>query len=291
MPEERQVIQLHTIDQWFQVDKAIRLVIMQHIQLKERLWAFLVNRNRQPQKTEPGWVRCSKCADSPFPGYILFEPRYDGLHPSQIGQPCLLKIYKQMMGEEGTKRPDARLQVIFDIGHAVHHMFQTYGLNGAWGPIYKQEVEVSGKHQPLAADLMIEGHADAENVLVVDNIPHAPIYEVGIVHEYKTINSNNFSKLRAPKPEHKQQAMLYSAALNRPITCFLYLNKDDSSMVDFPVEFDPDIWALLEAKARRLKEHYEEGNAPPADVGFHCRDCEFTYTCTAHRKTQKEAGK
>lgn len=283
----REVVQLHTIEQWAAVDAQVRSVILQNIKLKDRLHRFLYAlNNKGPGRTEPEWVRCSKCSSSPHPGYLLHEPRYDGIHPSQIAGPCLKKIYYDMVGAPGQDKIEARLRLIFDLGHAVHHMFQTYGLNGAWGPYYKHEVEISGQYQEIAASLMLEGHADAENILVIDDIPNAPIFEVGIVHEYKTINKAGFEKLSSPKPEHQQQAMVYSKALNRPVVVYLYMNKDDSNLSDFAVQFDPTRWARIESKARTLVSHYESSSPPKGEVGYHCRDCKYIYICEEYRNAQ-----
>ena len=282
----RPVVQLHTIQQWMSQDPALRALLLQNIKLKDRLYRFLEAKNRvENELTEAKWVRCNKCSDSQYPGYLLLEPRYDGLHPSQIGYPCLLKIYNDMVGTPGEKRVEPRLRLLFDLGHAVHHQFQSYGEAGAWGPVYRKEVEVSGQYQELAAQLMIEGHADAENIIVIDIEGH-PLYEVGLVHEYKTCNSNVFEKLKRPKPEHKQQAMLYGASLNRPVIVYLYMNKNDSNLLDFPVEFEPHLWEQLYTKASLLKSYYDKGVPPPGEHGFHCRDCEYVLRCPVAREAQ-----
>jgi hypothetical protein len=268
-------------------DEATRSFILKNIKIKDRLHSYIYRRNRSGQNSvsEPTWVKCSKCADSPFPGYLLKEPRYDGLHPSAMGHPCLLKIYKEIVGTPGENRTDPRMQLIFDQGTAIHLIFQAYGLNGAWGPQYKAEAEINAGHQELARQLLIEGHADAENILLIDE-PGAPLFEVGLVHEYKSINDNGFKKLTGPKPEHKQQATLYSAALNRPIAVYLYMNKNDGSLADFPIQFNPDVWSRLQEKALLLKQFYETEQPPAGNVGFHCRDCNYMNSCADYAAAQ-----
>jgi predicted RecB family nuclease len=135
---------------------------------------------------------------------------------------------------------------------------------------------------------MIEGHADGDNLLVIDNIPNAPIYEVGIVHEYKTINQNGFEKLTSPKPEHRVQAMVYARALDRPIVVYMYLNKNDSNIADFPIAFDPEAWARLESKVQVLLHHYNNKTPPEGEVGFHCRDCKYVFSCDSYRAAQPQ---
>lgn len=276
----RPVVQLHTIDQWMQVDSRVRPLILMELKVKDRLQKYLSKLTSGPSRVEPEWVPCSKCEKK---GWVLAEPRYPGIHPSQLPHPCMLKVWNEMTGVEGRERIEPRTQLIFDLGHAVHHMMQTYGARGAWGPIYKAESRLTGDIQPLAEELMIEGSADAENILVVDNIPNAPIYEVGVVHEYKTINTDAFKKLTRPKPEHKQQATVYAKVLNRPVVVYLYLNKNDSSLADYPVEFDPAQWSTLENKARLLVQHFDAGQPPPAETGFHCQQCPYAYGCAAYK--------
>lgn len=275
------IIQLHTIDQWVQVDQGVRILILQNIKLKDRLWKFLEEKNKKPNLLEPIWVPCNKCDRR---GFVAVHPRYPGIHPSQIGWACMLKIYNDLVGIQGKEKVDPRLQLIFDLGHAVHHMFQSYGLQGAWGPIYEAEKPVSGDFQELADELMIEGHADAENILLVD-VPDSPYaYEVGIVHEYKTIKSENFNKLSRPKPDHLAQAMLYSACLNRPITVYLYFSKNDSNLADFPVEFRPEIWNNVSGKVKLLVDLYKRGVSPKGETGFHCQECPYVLTCHDYKE-------
>ena len=276
----RPVIQLHTIQQWMSVDPQVRSVILQHIRLKDRLYRYLQHRKKAPLPPEGKWVPCHKCDKR---GFVHIQPRHPGIHPSQLPHPCLLKIYWQMEGREEREQHDNRLLLIFDLGHAVHHMFQNYGAAGCWGETYVPEIHMTEGSHPLATELMIEGHADADNILVVDDIENAPIYEVGIVHEYKTINSNAFSKLTRPKPEHLDQATIYTGVLNRPVVVYLYLSKNDSNLADFPVEFNPETWARMEQKARLLVGHYEREEAPQGNPGYHCKDCGFVYDCAAYR--------
>jgi CRISPR/Cas system-associated exonuclease Cas4 (RecB family) len=280
MPE-REIVQLHTIEQWMTQTEEVKLAILRNIKLKDKLHRFLLslNERRGGGLTEAKWVRCSKCAESQHPGYFLFEPRYDGLHPSAMGRECLLQIYNEMIGVPGQEHVEPRGRLIFDTGSAIHHMFQTYGLKGAWGPHYRKEAKLTAEWQWLADELMIEGSADAENIMTIDDIPGCPIYEVGLIHEYKSMKKEIFEKLTGPKPEHKQQAIIYSAVLNRPVVVYLYMNKNDQNLADFPVAFDHAVWAKLESKARLMKQYYESGTAPPGKVGFHCRDCQYVYNC------------
>ena len=290
----RPVVQLHTIQQWFSLDQPVRVEILKALKVKDRLSRFLYSlndRNSDEHVQVAEWRRCSACAESPYPGYFLAEPRYDGIHPSSIYGECLYKIYLDMTGAPSQERVEASLRITFDIGKKVHELFQGYGRRGAWGPYYVPEPAINGELQELAELLMLEGHADADNIIVVDDIPGAPIFEVGVVHEYKTKKSELFKKLTRPDPAHKQQAMIYAAALNRPVVVYLYLNKDDSNILDFPVEFDPAIWSVMEGKARYLKDHYDRREPPPATTGYACKECKYKSTCESYQQEVRKVAR
>lgn len=276
----KQIIQLHTIDQWMAQDQAIRSLLLQNIKLKDKLYRYLDERRARPTLTEPKWVPCRQCDRT---GWIAVHPRYPGVHPSQLQSPCMLKVYNDVVGIDGQEKNQNRLQLTFDLGHAIHHMFQGYGLDGAWGSHYIPEAPVSGDFQDLAAQYMIEGSADAENIMSID-MPESPyIYEVGLVHEYKSINTDAFNKLARQKSEHQQQATVYSACLNRPVVVYLYFSKNDSNLADFPVEFNPTVWQQVSNKAAVVVDFYRRGVAPKGETGYHCQECKYALTCYDYR--------
>lgn len=280
----RPVIQAHTIEQWDALGQPTKTIILQNIRLKERLWKFLYakGQEKKPPLDNPTWVPCNRCDKR---GWILKKPRFPGIHPSQIGSPCDLKIYNEMIGKEGQEKIEARLQLIFAVGHAVHDMFQNYGAAGAWGPIYKAEVKVNGEFQKISEELLLEGSADADNILTIDDASEdGPIYEVGLVHEYKTMKSELFAKLTAPKPEHKQQATIYSAALDRPIVVYMYLNKNDQNIQDFPVPFDHEKWLAIKSRCSFLAERFKILSPPVGVTGYHCKECAYSYDCPDYKK-------
>lgn len=287
----RPVVQLHTLDQWLSVGTGIQDMVLGNIKLAARLDRYLMSLNGTQKKAfdSAEWVPCSHCKTK---GHILVEPRYAGIHPSQVGTSCLLRIYNDAIGLDKQEKIDPRLRRIFDLGHNLHHMFQSYGERGAWGPSYAKEVDISSG--PLADDLLLEGKADADNILVIDDIDSAPIYEVGIVHEYKSINEGQFLKLTRPKPEHKMQATLYMMSLNRPIVVYLYFNKNDSNILDYPVGYDPSLWANLYSKTKTVAEYVRRYNGameaneplppgPKGSPGYDCNQCGYAKSCPAYK--------
>lgn len=111
--------------------------------------------------------------------------------PSQAGV-CQRANYYARMGykQDGTIEP--RTRRIFNNGDGVHDRLQGY-LEQA-GVCLMREVPV------ICDPYTIQGHTDGIVRISKD--------EIGIL-EIKSINSNGFSNLKEPKPEHKLQAMVY----------------------------------------------------------------------------------
>jgi CRISPR/Cas system-associated exonuclease Cas4 (RecB family) len=275
----RPIVKAHTIAEWEALDPQTQSTILQNIRLRGRLEEWMKKQFGRPALKEPVNEPCYRCMGS---GEVTHYPRLSGIHPSQVNSPCMLKIYYQMIGEEGKGKFDFRLQLIFALGTQIHLMFQGYGRKGAWGSWYKDEVRISEEYQEIAHKLFLEGSADAENILVIEDV-EGPIYEVGIIHEYKSINDAGFKKLAGPKPEHKMQAIVYAKALDRPIVVYLYMDKNDSTLTDFPVPFNRTMWNQMEEKFIRLNQFYDAHDPPPGTTGYHCRECEFFYLCPEHK--------
>ena len=283
----RQVVQLHTIEQWFSVDPQVQQIVLRAIKLRDRLWAWrlALEQGKLSHPPEPGWRPCKRCDQR---GWTYHEPRKPGLHPSAMYSTCLLKIYFEAIGVPAEVTHEATMLLLFDLGTAWHDKLQSFGRAGVWGERYKEEVAI--EDTALAKEFMIVGHADAENILVIDDIPGAPIFEVGLVHEYKTINDKGFGGLHGkPKPQHKQQATIYSACLNRPVVVYLYTNKDNSNTQDFPIVFDHALWNTMAQKATRVRDAVLSNTPPPAEIGYHCKECGFRYQCAPYKAAAEAA--
>jgi len=298
--------------------------ISKALRTKERLegWLKSLNgkkRNLPVLSEAPGWKRCRACAE--HPGWVeAAAPQRDDsdIHPSQIHK-CIRNLWYACNGyaEQLDEFISPQLRMIFDFGHAAHDMFQSmgspkemldiaieerwsetvegYGLRGAWGDCgYEAEVEIDPDKvneagepiHPLAQRLWIKGHVDG--VLpryYVPSVPGLGDISIKVVHEYKTINSKNFQALNRAKPEHKWQAMIYAAVLDAPIVVFLYTNKDNCQLADFPVPFDGRIWQEIEQKIVAVQQ-WSEANTPPdwpmtsaVRNPSECRECGFRKIC------------
>lgn len=112
--------------------------------------------------------------------------------PSQAGNCMRANYYARMGYEQDSNAIDPRTRRIFDNGTGVHERLQEYMKKQ--GMLVLDEV-------PLRCDVFnIQGHTDG--LLKISK------NELGIL-EIKSINTNSFSKLTGPKPEHKLQGHVY----------------------------------------------------------------------------------
>ena len=111
--------------------------------------------------------------------------------PSQAGV-CQRANYYARMGYQQDGSIEPRTRRIFNNGDGVHDRLQGY-LEQA-GVCLMREVPV------LCDPYTIQGHTDG--------LVRISKEEIGIL-EIKSINSNGFTNLKEPKPEHKLQAMVY----------------------------------------------------------------------------------
>jgi hypothetical protein len=278
----REVVKLHTIQQWNSVSPAIRSAVLGQVKLKDRLEQYLGRLNGQPTDglTQAKWVPCDDCNPKERApqtrGYVLHEPRYPGIHPSQISTSnCNLKLFYELIGAPSEEHIEPRKRLVFDFGKALHKLLQSYGLKGAWGNPEEYVPEDRADVHPDAELLQFEGHCDANHIYPVDALP-GPIYEVGVVHEYKSINHGQFGMLRGAKPEHKKQANIYAHLLDRPVVAFLYMDKDNSALVQDAVAYDPAGWEGIRRRALTI---VEASGPPRGDPGMACGECKYQRNC------------
>lgn len=275
--------------------------LVKALRTKDRLEAWLKNQNGRKKKLPvvsdtPGWHQCKACAG--HPGWVPEEQQRDDsdIHPSQIHK-CLRFLWYSCNGyaDQLDEFISPQLRMIFDMGHNWHHIIQGYGLKGAWGDCgYEPELEIDpdqldAEGRPrlyLANQLWIKGHADA--ILpryFVPQVPGLGDVLVKVVHEYKTISSGGYQKLNKPKPEHKWQAMIYAAVFDAPIVVYLYTNKDNCQMADFPVPFDGRLWQDIERKILEVQNWTDAGQPPDFSISAavknpsECRECGFRKIC------------
>ena len=309
------MLELNTIADFQALPMGVQQEVQKALRTKDRLEDFLRTLNKKTgEAIKPSdvarWEKCTHCvAEQPGvcrhcqkwgqPGWVWREQGRDDsdIHPSQINK-CLKLLWYSCNGyvDQLEEFVDPKLRMIFDMGHAWHDTVQRYGKSGAWcsPEYYHPEAAIDPKAVaydgtpvlPLAYKYWIRGSADAViDKYIVPNVPGLGDVSLRIVHEYKTINSNGYSKLTRPKPEHKWQATIYSAVFNVPMVVYLYTNKDNCQIADFPVPFDYTIWNEVVKKIEKVQQWTEAKQLPvweetsatqnPAE----CRECGYRKIC------------
>jgi CRISPR/Cas system-associated exonuclease Cas4 (RecB family) len=297
------MLEVMTVGDFMALPQLQQEEIQKALRVRDRLDKWLEGLNgKRPALLQAEWKPCRLCSPE-YPGWVLHEPRNDSdIHPSQVHK-CMKKLWFDCAGfaPQAEEFIEPRLRRTFDLGHAWHHTVQSYGRAGAWGPkeYYHEEVEIDPDKLgpdgeptlPLANRLWIRGSADAViDRYILPNVPTLGDVAVRMVHEYKTINSNGFTNLKRPKPEHKWQAMIYAAVFNVPLVCYLYLNKDTSAQIDYPLPFDQVLWQKIEQKLLKVRYYIEADQMPPWEETAavldpaECKQCGYFKICQPNRR-------
>lgn len=295
------MLEINTIKDFLSLPTNVRDDIQKAIRAKDRLDDFLRSQNHSANRPiiTPHWEACKKCTKWNQPGWVWVEEHKrdnSDIHPSQMDR-CLKSIVYACSGQADNLERiiEPRFQQLLDLGTAWHSVMQGYGKSGAWGnpEVYHPEVsidpdavDINGNpvHE-LASYYWIKGHVDAIIDRYEVNVPGLGPIAIRLVHEYKTININGFSKLNRPKPEHKMQATIYSAVFDIPIVVYLYTNKDDNKMADYPVPFDHTIWNDVINKINKVQDYTEANQLPPWEETsavlnpMECGECGYRRLC------------
>lgn len=295
---------INTINEFLALPTNLRDEIQKAIRAKDRLDTFLRSQNKRVGQERPvvapHWEECKKCKPFGQPGWVWKEEHVrdnSDIHPSQIDK-CIKALYYACTGQDDQLEEfiEPRLQQLFDLGSAWHLVMQGYGKRGAWcdPEAFHPEATIDPDAKTfdgiavhdLAEKYWIKGHVDAViDRYVLDAVPGIGPVTIRLVHEYKTINSNGYSKLTRPKPEHKKQATIYAAVLDIPIVVYMYTNKDDNKMADFPVPFDHTIWNEVVAKVIGVQSYVNTNQEPPWEVTSavknpsECGECGYRKLC------------
>lgn len=276
------MLEINTIQEFLSLPTNLQAEIQKSLRTKDRLEEHLRSAHKKVNaaevKVEAGhWDKCPCCKSSDYPGYIWIEQDRDDndIHPSQIHK-CIKTIWYACNGYTNYFEEDIepRLQLIFELGHSIHDIFQKHGKNGAWSEakFYQKEVQIDPNQLtydgypalPIAHHYWIRGACDAIiDRYVCRDVPGIGDVTIRVAHEYKSTNSGKFSKLIRPTPEHKFQATIYAAVFNVPIVVYLYLNKDNCHMADFPVPFDHLIWNEITKRCDLVKYYTDINQQPP----------------------------
>jgi hypothetical protein len=234
--------------------------------------------------------------------------RVPGIHASEVSG-CGRRIVYSLIGMERRELLTAPVwRRRFRIGHAVHEMFQrdfkrmarAMGISGVqdWHISFEEEVPIAPRFQAMAHEWSIYSHCDG--VFTIRERWDGPVV-LRVLLEIKTKSPAQYELLMKkahPELDHVEQAHVYMACLDVPMTWFLYYNKGNQNYTgtDIPgflIRFDPLLWATLEERFRRahdaaaaavpLAGQLLESNLPPREESVKCDFCAFSWTCKPAR--------
>jgi CRISPR/Cas system-associated exonuclease Cas4 (RecB family) len=225
--------------------------------------------------------------------------RAPGIHASEISG-CQRRMVYSIRGIEKRGKTEPRMKKIFELGHLVHDMLQKdFGkmANGKKGKLtFKKEVPIDPFSNPVGKQWQVYSSCDGVFTFWEFNEEGywAPYLRVAI--EIKSMAPDEFKALVKPKEDHIEQAHLYMACLDVPLTWFVYLNKSNLNMTlsggRFMTKFNPVLWDKLERRFEQGHEHVRLKTLPDREEGMPCEWCPYAWTCDPeYLKKKAERGK
>lgn len=244
------------------------------IQIIPKIDAFLEDLNLEPHEKRLGVFSASDIGSDT--GHSLC---------GQYKMGCACLLYYRYIEEEPRTHIDPRTRRIFDTGHKVHDQLQGYLKRIAeWSEgaeVFVKEAMFNEDNSAVAKKYEIESTTDG---IWEIKIPDLNI-RFGI--EIKSMKTELFKTLNAPKPETVVQAMIYMACLDLPLVTIIYYNKNDSVMMEFPMTFDQKVWDAVVDKINYVREAAVDEKPPKQEVGFHCKRCRYYHVCKPPKPQRK----
>jgi len=302
------MIEINTIQDFFALTREQRGDICRNLNTVGRLKEYL-NTLNNPRTVSNDWKPCSKCG---MKGWVMeqHEERNNAdIHASQIHK-CIKHAWyscnEYVLQRKSKVEPEGRL--VFDHGHMLHHMLQSYGKKGAWGdPKYYQDEVVIVPNAQEAKDrkahileeaIKYRIRSSVDAIIwkyVVNNVRDLGDVSIRVIHEYKSIGPGKptkdgtlyggFAALKGPLPYHKQQGIIYQHCFNIPIIVFLYYNKGNDMIADFPVPYDYLTWNMVKGKIDRILNYVDKQEMPPWEEtsaildSSECKTCDYLTVC------------
>jgi CRISPR/Cas system-associated exonuclease Cas4 (RecB family) len=200
---------------------------------------------------------------------------------------CGRILYYRYCGVEPRQSIPPRLRRIFDTGTAIHEQLQGYlakiALASEGTEVFELEKTVDETNSEMANKYDITSTTDGVWVIVQNK-------KVGFrfVLEIKSMKTELFAKLNGPKSEVIVQSNIYMACLDVPFCTTVYYNKNDSTMVEYPEVFQPEVWDAVTAKINMVRECAVNEEPPPRETGYNCRECRYKHVCKPPKAQRKD---
>ena len=251
--------------------------LLREVTVLTRIESFLEDINLEPVKLEASfdmgsWGRRRGVFHASSVG-SLSGKSLCGRYPMGCGR----ELYYSFTGAPSEDAWDPRTRRILDTGSAVHAQLQSYlseiARRSGGEETFTPEADIDPNKNEVADMMDLSGHTDG--VYLVDN--GRSRIRFGL--EIKTINDAGYKGTGGPHAEHKIQGTIYQKCLDLPVMLFLYYNKNDSNIVEYPHVYDPNMWKAIEDKLNFVRDHVMGETEPPQEVGWQCNRCKYKSTC------------
>jgi len=181
-------------------------------------------KSRKTTVNAPADLWLEEMIDASLEG-VMQAPKAGVFYPSALGNPCDRYLWLCYNGLMIDQTLPAKLERIFQNGNSLEDRVDKW--LSKLNILIDRELSVKQDIPPISGRIdFIINHATYN---------HMPV-------ELKSINTNGFSKLRSPKPEHSVQLQIYLNMGNYDIGTVLYENKNDQKIKSFLVERNIQAW-------------------------------------------------
>lgn len=191
---------------------------------------------------------------------------------------CQRQAIFKFVGVKGKHRLDPEMELIFDDGNWRHHRWQATMLDMQEVLGANRFAVVSIEEQVSTPDEYVEGWLDI--MICIDNKDYYVI-------DFKGTNNNGFSRIaaaNAPHPKHVIQLVTYCQHSGVKRGWIMYENKDNQSLLVFPVKANMKTVSKIKKWCRAVVEYMSNKTLPPKDeeckVGnFMFDKCPWNHLC------------
>ena len=208
------------------------------------------------------------------------EFRYDPgwFHPSSLSHQCDAFLAFAFMGTEAKGKPRARNRRILDNGTSRDEDWKRYlheskiSVYKHWGGSPKERKLASAERYIEIPHMRIRGECD-------DVVTNRITKELS-VFEFKTMNTDEWDKLRAPLPGHVTQVHPYMFAKGILQAIILYENKNNQDTKQYNIRFDGALWQGIEMRLTNIMELVKLKQLPWRTPIPYETQCQFYHTCS-----------
>lgn len=226
------------------------------------------------------------------------------IKPSMLGSPCMRKIfYSYNKVDEDVAFPLANARIM-NLGNAIGKMlFDAFDKEGIVIKFRKPDGSYNTDYITGEPDYEFRV-TSPELDIKLGKIDVTCVLDDGLwLVELKSINSNGYSELRAPKPDHLIQGILYLYLFNRTLleggyahieelakfskangVRFLYYGKDRSELKEFVVTTADEMFKQIVTKIQQVKWFSETDQLPPMTPDY-CSSCSWREKCKKNQKS------